>query len=209
MSEVLESKKPGAIYSIDLSAAFDLLIPGKFFQLFKHKISEGFMFSLMDFLQNRTFHVEVDSSCSNKRQLDRGCVQGSVLGPRLFSMYVGALESELVSVDPNIRVISFTDDTYVIICDDSWELLKQKTENVLNHHVNYLKDLGMIVNESKTELMTIGECNRFHFEVNIAGSCVTAIKSMKALGIIYDGNLNWDKQAEKAIKKGNTINLYF
>jgi hypothetical protein len=205
VSQVLESKKPGLIYSIDLSAAFDLLKPDKFFELFKNDLSEGLMFSLMDFLQNRTFHVEVRGTKSSSLKLDRGCVQGSVLGPRLFSMYVGKLEMMLKKCNSEAKVISYADDSYVIIsCDTEHETAKQ-AERLLITHVSFLRDLGMIVNESKTEFMWLGGNIRENLPINVAGTVCHPVNKIKALGILIDGVMSWDHQAEKAIKKGQKL----
>jgi hypothetical protein len=114
MADALDKKLPAMVYSVDLSAAFDLLLPDKFYMLFKDKLSEGLIYCLMDFLQDRKFCVEQGSKKSKVMTLDRGCVQGSVLGPRLFSLYVGALEEELLKTYQNIKVVSFADDTYVL-----------------------------------------------------------------------------------------------
>ncbi len=83
------------MYSVDLSAAFELLKPEKFIELLKNNLSDGLMFSIMDFLQDRHFHAEVGGIRSSSLKLDRGCVQVSVLGPRFFSMYVGKLQLAL------------------------------------------------------------------------------------------------------------------
>jgi len=50
MSQLIESKTPGIIYSVDLSAAFDLLRPDKFFELMKDTISPPLLSALVDFL---------------------------------------------------------------------------------------------------------------------------------------------------------------
>jgi hypothetical protein len=163
MSDAIENKKPSLLYSVDLSAAFDLLIPDKFYNLFKTRISEGLMFCLMDFLQDRTFRVEMGTSRSDTLVLDRGCVQGSVLGPKIFSLYVGGLEEELAnltlsnSTKSSTRIISYADDTYVLVSTDTWGKLAQEAEATILHHSAYLRDLGMTVNESKTEFMVLGK----------------------------------------------------
>ncbi len=66
-------QKDGLIYSIDLSAVFDLLRPIKFFEIYKDRISEGLLFAIMDFLQERTSRVDLDGSKSDIKKLDRGC----------------------------------------------------------------------------------------------------------------------------------------
>jgi hypothetical protein len=204
MAGILDSGKPGLIYSIDLSAAFDLLMPDKFHSLFKDKLSKGLMFCLMDFLQDRTFHIDIDGVRSSTRALDRGCVQGSALGPKLFSIYVGGLEQELVSHCPGAKVISFADDTYVIIGGNTAAEVKQKAEHCLNQHITFLKNLGMVVNESKTELMWITKVP-LHEQIKVGDLTCTPVLSIKALGIKIDHNLSWDTHAQEVIVKGKRL----
>ncbi len=64
-------------------------------------------------------------------------MQGSVLGPRLFSMYVGKLESELQKVNKDIRLVSYADDSYVIISCDTEQEVVNETEKLLFNHVRH------------------------------------------------------------------------
>lgn len=205
MADALDKKLPTLVYSVDLSAAFDLLLPDKFYNLFKDKLSEGMLYCLMDFLQDRKFCVEQGNQISKVMPLDRGCVQGSVLGPRLFSLYVGALENELAKTYQDIKVVSFADDTYVLVQSDTWTNLRSKTEEVLNFHVTYLRSLGMTVNESKTEMMIVGSNPLAPSQVTINGKTCDITTSMRALGITFDSNLKWDIHAEDMINRGKGL----
>jgi len=60
IGRVLDANLNGLIYSVDLSAAFDLLRPDKFYQLFQNKMSSGLLFCIMDFLQNRKFIIDME-----------------------------------------------------------------------------------------------------------------------------------------------------
>jgi len=152
------------------------------------------------------FRTEVKGVLSESKQLDRGCVQGSVLGPRLFSMYVGELEQFLKSIDANIQVVSYADDTYVLVTTDNLNDIVPITENVIEKHVGFLKDLGMVVNESKTEIMWIGPKTESTIaSINVCGVQCNLVDNMKALGIMIDGNLKWNVQAECAIAKGQRL----
>ena len=202
---ILESKRPGLVYSMDLSAAFDLLRPDKFYNLFKNDISPELLFSIMDFLQDRTFQVEVNGVLSSIKSLDRGCVQGSVLGPRLFAIYVGKLEKVLKEVDNDVEVISYADDSYVIINGMDSNEVVEKAEKLLLRHTAFLHDLGMVVNKDKTEVMWIGKNKDNITELVVDGTKCTLVNQIKALGIIVDSQLSWDKQAESAIDKGNKL----
>jgi len=200
MSQIIDNKKMGIIYSVDLSAAFDLLKPDKFISLFKNTLSEGLLFSLADFLSDREFIVEMGTEKSKKILLDRGCVQGSILGPKLFSLYLYQLEKKLGN---KCSVISYADDTYIIIEDDNENDLKLLLISTLDNHVSYLKSVGMVVNETKTELMWLGKnTDSFSKQIIFNGKTLEFKNHIKALGVIIQNDLSWSKQAEAAIKKG-------
>jgi len=155
------------------------------------------LFAIADFLTGRQFVVEMGIKRSPAVNLDRGCVQGSILGPKLFSLYLYELEKHLT----NCSVVSYADDTYVIIegvdKDDTIANLKK----TLTSHISFLKSVGMVVNETKTELMWIG--NEMHADTVVVNDKTLTFKTnMKALGIIFESNLSWSMQAESAIKKG-------
>jgi len=67
------------------------------------------------FLTNRKFVVKIGGKTSEIKQLDRGCVQGSILGPKLFTPYTHQFK-EILS---DVKVISYADDAYVIISKKS------------------------------------------------------------------------------------------
>jgi len=200
IAKILDQGREGVIYSIDLSAAFDLLKPDKFIELYKDKLSEGLLFALGDFLTGRKFCINDRSA--NVMELDRGCVQGSILGPKLFSLYVAGLKDNLVSDD--ISLISYADDSYVIVAPKETCSIHALAELTIEKHASYLRSVGMIVNESKTEVMWIGaNCPISH--VTIGGNPVPLVNSMKALGVHIDGNLDWNKQAEHAVSKSKKL----
>jgi hypothetical protein len=87
-------------------------MPNKYYSLFKTRLNEGLLFCLVDFSQGRKFKVEQSGHLSDIKFLDRACVQGSLLGLRLFSLFECELESELAKIDPTVDVISYADDTW-------------------------------------------------------------------------------------------------
>jgi len=106
----LDEKKQCILYSLDLSAAFDMLRPDTFFLKFKNVLPDGVLRILIDFLSDRKFFVNVADSNSLIVDVERGCPQGSVLGPVLFSLYVGDVMRGL----NNCEFVSYADDSYVV-----------------------------------------------------------------------------------------------
>jgi hypothetical protein len=205
MASALDNRTKGLVYSVDLSAAFDLLKPDKFFEMFKNKLSEGLLFCIMDFLVDRKFQVQLNECYSESKSLERGCVQGSILGPKLFSLYIAGLKESLETDE--VKIVSYADDSYVVVTPKNQDpnSIKLLTEKTLASHIEFLRSIGMVVNESKTEIMWIGgDVSPFN-AINIGDNEVSLTTSMKALGIHFQGNLAWDVQAEVAINKSKKL----
>lgn len=67
---------------------------------------------LMDFLTECKFKVKMGSSLSTPEDLKIDCVQGSILGPKLFTLYLSQLPNVLPQ---DAFVISYAYDTYVAL----------------------------------------------------------------------------------------------
>ena len=97
-----------AMASIDLSAAFDVVnVDLLLVRLKKMGLLNDVINMLESWLKNRLCYVEVRNSCSEYFDSDEGTVQGSILGPVLFSLFMSPL---LVKED----LISYVDDSYLI-----------------------------------------------------------------------------------------------
>jgi len=85
-------------FSLDMSAAFDLLCPDVFNKHINGNVDLGLLWTLMGFLKDRKFIVRYEPAEFYLRDLDHGWVQGSVLGQALFSAYSKDLDGTLVGV---------------------------------------------------------------------------------------------------------------
>ncbi len=199
----LDEGKVVAVYSVDLSAAFDLLRADTLLDLFRERdISDGLVFTIVDFLQNRSFLVEVEGKRSEPVDLNIGCVQGSTLGPRLFSIYCGGIAKRVES--NNVHFLSYADDSYVVITGGSEDEIKRETERVSKIHVQHLKDLGMKVNETKTEAVIFNKKGHLRMKLRISDVEVSTISDMKVLGMTFNENLKWETQVKNTIAKCNS-----
>jgi len=146
--------------------------------------------------------VRNGSKDSTVRTLDRGCVQGSVLGPALFSHYC----KELAACLDGATVTSYADDSYVINTSDSMQGLIQETKNLMERHFNFLDTLGMVVNKAKTELMFMSN-KKYPIPQNITVSdeTITISSTLKVLGITFDKDLRWNSHIANLVKKSQRM----
>jgi hypothetical protein len=190
----LDSKKFMSLYTIDMSAAFDMLRP----DLLDSKIKQMPMVlrrMIWEFLGQRRAFVSVGGENSEVFKIPVGVPQGSVLGPRLFSLYTNGL-SEMVK-QHGADIVVYADDSYVVCKSDSISSLERITEAVLTNHVGWLRKHGMIVNASKTELMHFGDAT---MQISCEDGCLVSSKTMNVLGITFDSKMSWEPQARRAMK---------
>jgi len=198
VSSSLDSGNIVGTYSLDLSAAFDLLRPDIFHDQMKDILPNNLLQTLMDFLSGRLFKVQIGNQRSTSRNLKVGCVQGSILGPRLFTLYM----SRLPEIFKDEHIISFADDSYVSIAGKSLDSIKAKLETTMVKHNEFLKRIGMVTNVSKTELIffsrkpIMDQCS-----LSVNGTIVNHKPTMKVLGLTFDSHLNWNAHLDKIKQK--------
>jgi len=182
--EALENENLVAMISLDLSAAFDVV---NHTLLMKRLNDSNLPSDVIDligqWLKNREAYVEIGGDTSNFFKVDKGTVQGSVLGPILFAIYV----KDLLDIEP---VTIYADDNY-LVCTGNDELnLRNNVETKTKKLIKYLTDSGLCVNIGKTELVTFGPRSP-EIEIEIDNVKIKSRKTMKVLGVIFDKKLDW------------------
>lgn len=188
------------IYSMDLSAAFDLIRPGIFARKSKMILEDSMTCLILDFITNRRAFVEVGAGTSTMFKFEAGCPQGSTLGPKVFNLYCHDLVNVL---DGHGHIVTYADDSYVIVEANTLEELKVKTVNTMNLHLHWLSQNGMVCNVDKTELMLMNSEHQIELEVD--SMKITTQSTMKVLGIMFDDKLKWSEHVDGVVKKTNRI----
>ena len=183
--------------SLDLSAAFDLINVDL---LIKRLRLIGLPRDLINlvktWLKEREFYVQVNGHSSRMFGSDTGTIQGSVLGPVLYAIYVSPL-FDLT------QITNFADDNFVVLWNRILSSLISNLEKELEMIVKWLKDSGLVVNRDKTEICLFHRNDQQNVTVIVSGAPVKSKKSMNVLGVTFDSKLNWKEQVANAIKKSN------
>jgi len=186
----LDQGKIVGTYSLDLSAAFDLLRPDVFYHALRPTIHPDLLNPIMDFLSFRNFQVQVGKQKSQPRDLKVGCVQGSILGPRLFTLYMKNITHIL---GQDTHVVSYADDTYVSIARKNADELRPELERLMTIHDDFLCSVGMKTNVAKTELIYFSRNKTDNPpSIVVKGTEIKPADSMKILGIKFQENMGWD-----------------
>ena len=186
------------VCSLDLTAAFDLVDVGL---LLKHLKIMGLPTQLIrviaDWLTDRHFYCEMNGRCSMVKLVEHGTVQGSILGPLLFALFISPLE-DLVRL-----LVTFADDNYNI------GIAKNEVDSVADCirqtsiMVEWLTSSGLRINTSKTEVCVFAKNICAEHSVVLADLIIPIEKQLKVLGVIFDSKMTWFAQVEKAVQSAN------
>ena len=132
--------------SIDLSAAFDVVNINLLIERLRIIGLPGDIVDLIKtWLENRSFYVEVNGLNSMFYDISSGTIQGSILGPILYAIYVSPL-FDLTDLS------NFADDNFAITWNSNKQMATLLMQEKLEIMSNWLKQSGLKVNESKTEI---------------------------------------------------------
>ena len=181
--------------SLDLSMAFDLV---NIELLLKRLGVMGFPSDLIaligEWLTGRKFYVQVEEECSAWFDIDIGTIQGSVLGPVLYALFV----SPLFDI---CQLTNFADDNFCLEWNTDLELLIVNLEKKLEMITKWLRDSGLVVNESKTEICLFHKKDQPSVNIRIDNVLIKSKKSMNVLGVVFDSKLTWNDQIAHCISK--------
>ena len=199
-----DNKLATVLLFLDLSAAFDTVDQDKLLGILYNEIGvSGIAYKwFVSFLKGRSQQVKINDSYSDPESLDYGVAQGSVLGPKLFRIYVR-------SFYPHVQVTSFEVEGFA----DDHQVYKQFIiscqTNVLGYGINeclhdiltWMNKFCLRLNKSKTKILVFAPPS-IQSLIHIHGTflkegCIRFTSCAKNLGVWLDENLNFKYQINK------------
>ena len=112
--EACDKNMPSVVLLLDLSAAFNTVDHEKLLKILENEIGvTGVALQwFREFLTNRTQKVKIGDSYSEVAQLLYGVIQGSILGPRLFNVYIRSVYKHVKPT--KFEIVGFADDHQLI-----------------------------------------------------------------------------------------------
>ena len=154
----------------------------------------GQIFGLISsFLSNRQLRMVLDGKYSQEYPVNTGVLQGSILGPILFLLYINDLPDDVIC-----DIAIYADETTLYFtCDqasDLWQQLElaSETESNLRDIVDWGRKWLVYFNAGKTQLVLFDRSNNpGAIDVKMDGSVLDEKPSFKILGLTFAFKLDW------------------
>jgi len=182
-----------AVASLDLSAAFDVVNVNLLMErLNVMGMPNDLIRILSNWLTDRAAYVEVDGECSEYYLVQEGTVQGSVLGPVLFNLFIRPLLETANSP-------AYADDSYYYGTSKVKLRALEILQENLGRAIKWITNSGLKVNLEKTEICIFHRTDTSKATLTVGNVRVESAHHMNCLGVILDNRLTWDRQVDKVI----------
>jgi hypothetical protein len=134
-----------------------------------------------------------------------------MLGPILFLLYI----NEICDLKIGGKIVTYVDDTCLLLSDNSWEEVNHKAIKELNLINSCLKNIGLFLNYDKIMYMKfsinkiislnfsliIHNCNEYKKCNQQTCKEIKEIVKIRYLATIFDNNLKWDLHKNNLVSK--------
>ena len=144
------------VHFVDFRKAFDTVNHTILLEKLKAIGISGDLFSwLDDYMSARKQFVQLSGYQSGSKTVTYGVPQGSILGPKLFSIFVNGLPESITSGD----LFMFADDTTIFTISKNIDNIILMLQSVLHQLYTWCQSNRLIAHESKTEALKISNQN--------------------------------------------------
>ena len=203
ISTSLDKKKYTLGAFIDLKKAFDTVNHSVLIEKLIHYGIRGVAENwIKSYLCGRKQFVNIGECSSDLIQISCGVPQGSVLGPKLFILYINVI----CNVSKLLKFILFADDTNILYSDSNVHNLISIINHELDKLYTWFSVNKLSLNASKTHYMVFGRRKiNSDVDIKINNNQVTRVNKTTFLGIMIDEQLNWKEQIHQVQTGLSTI----
>uniref|UniRef100_A0A8C6KUZ5 Reverse transcriptase domain-containing protein n=1 Tax=Nothobranchius furzeri TaxID=105023 RepID=A0A8C6KUZ5_NOTFU len=137
------------------------------------------------YLDNRKQFVQINDAISD---IHYGVPQGSVLGPKLFIMFI----NDLVNVSHILGTVLFADDTPLFYSGLNIHEVTQVINSELVKVKKWFDINRLSLNLNKTNFILFNNKRSRDVSLTIDGMEIQRVKETKFLGVMFDGSLTWN-----------------
>lgn len=152
------------------------------------------------YFSKRKQYTQCENTKSSEEYLEYGVIQGSSLGPALFSCYI----SSFTHLNLHGKPFLFADDIAIIYAEDNYVNLESNINIDMAVIFKWMNLHKLTVNSSKSKLLLIKPKGR-KLSIQYNNNLIEQVKKYKYLGLTFDEELTWNEQVNQVISKAAKI----
>ena len=190
---------------MDLSRAFDCMPHGLLIaKLHAYGFSHTACSFMMSYLVDRQQRVKAMGACSSWETINRGVPQGSVLGPILFNIFM----NDLFFLEFESKIFNYADDNSISKSGKDIKEIVNTLQKDTCTSVDWFANNDLHANQDKFQGMIMGKNNVTTTQLDVYGSKIECVDSMKLLGVTVDKQLNFKLHvSEICVKAARQLNV--
>ena len=154
---------------------------------------------LRSYLSNRQNRIRLGSLASSWQVVNRGCPQGSALGPLLWNIFQNDLAYEI-----NLNLSMYADDHQIYEAREDLANVKSSLSRNTEKASNWYEDNMLKGNYSKYRTMTMQNKREITTPtMSIQGSEIESTEKLNLLGVTIDSKLNFNHHINNVCKKAS------
>ena len=196
--ESIDKKKYVMGIFINLKKAFDTIDHNILLRKLYHYGVRGITYDwVKSYLKNRKQFVQYDDVTSDYKEIMCGVPQGSILGPKLFILYI----NDICNISEIVKFVLFADDTNILCNHYNYFSLCELVNIELSKLNKWFAVNKLSLNVRKTSNMIFG--NRHvnnDIKICIDREEIEKVYVTKFVGFYIDYRLNWKTHIEHITK---------
>lgn len=194
-----------ALISLDISGAFDSVEWNDVLALMKDKELPGVYGKIVaNYFRDRVIYHQ--GLCGRvKRQVWRGCPQGSVLGPFFWTLVMNQLLDSFPEASA-YKAIAYADDLMIAVNGRNREDIEINASFLIPMVQKWSKEYGMVINTQKSELLYLTKKHKTNSPIiKMNNNYIPGKQVIKYLGIYFDKNLNFNYHVKAQNNKARRL----
>ena len=205
-------KKYAVAPFVDIEGAFDnIWWPAMLKRIADANCSTQILNIIKKYFKHRNVIIE-NTTKSYTRRMEKGCPQGSILGPAAWVWCMDVLLHELETSIPEemVEITAYADDLACVIKANTRKEITNHGTKLIELINKWCRSHHLRMSTSKTVAMLVkGSMNEKHLPtLKINGKNVKYVNTVKYLGVILDRRLTFVAHATISQNKGSGVHVF-